>query len=280
MTDTAASVKARLLRYAREHEEDFNLTLTRYAIERLLYRLTKSPYSNEIVLKGAQLLHAYTHQRFRPTRDLDLLGHGDDEPSRWKAIFGHICKIAVESDGLVFDEGSITAEEIRTTDDYGGTRVRLTTYLGSARIRTQVDIGFGDAITPGPVTIVYPTMLDTPSPVLRGYPLPTVIAEKLESLTSRGLATSRMKDVYDLWRIATAFEIDYDDVSSAVIRTFARRDTPRPVAPLVMTEAFWTDDGKQRQWTAFLRRIGERRPSLQEACTTIARHFGTPFRAE
>lgn len=273
MSDLAASVRARLLNRARAANENFDLVLTRYGIERLLYRLVAAGHADRFVLKGAQLLHVYSGERYRPTRDLDLLGFGDPDPEGLAGVFRELCTLDVEPDGLAFDAASVTADAIRDADRYGGVRVRLTAPLAKARIRLQIDVGFGDAITPGPVPLTYPTLLDMPAPILSAYPLETIIAEKLESLVGLGLATSRMKDVYDLWRILATFDLDPDSVRTAIRRTFERRGTSPRGEPVLFTDVFWTDGSKQQQWRAFVRRADLDAPSLEEACREVARHL-------
>ena len=161
MKNQAASVRARLLDKARSVGENFDLTLTRYGIERLLYRLVAAGHADQFILKGAQLLHVYSAERYRPTRDLDLLGFGSDNPDRLANLFRELCTVHVEPDGLDFDANTVEARTVREEAEYGGVRVRLTALLGSARIRLQVDVGFGDAITPEPEVITYPVILDS-----------------------------------------------------------------------------------------------------------------------
>lgn len=273
MSELAAGIRARLLNRARAANETFDIVLVRYGIERLLYRLAAAGHAERFVLKGAQLLHAYSGERYRPTRDLDLLGLGDPDPEGLAGLFRELCTLEVEPDGLVFDAASVTADAIRNADRYGGVRVRLTATLARARIRLRIDVGFGDAVTPGPVPLTYPTLLDMPAPSLRAYPLETIVAEKLESLVRLGLATSRMKDVYDLWKILATFDLDPDGVRTAIHRTFERRGTRPGRDPAVFTDAFWTDRSKQRQWRAFVERADLDAPSLEEACRRVARHL-------
>jgi predicted nucleotidyltransferase component of viral defense system len=271
MTNLAASIHARLLNRARMEGEDFNLVLTRYGIERLLYRLYKAGHGDRFILKGAQLLMIYTEECYRPTRDLDLLGFGDDDPEVLTDIFRQLCTLDVVPDGLAFDPSTVVAEPIRNEADYGGVRVRLNATLGRARIRIQVDIGFGDVVTPRPEQVQYPVMLGAPAPVLRAYPLPTIVAEKFESLVSLGLATSRMKDIYDLWRILSTFELEIDILGTAIRRTFDHRRTTVETSPVVFSKEFGTDNDKQRQWEAFIRRSRLQAPPLTDACAAIER---------
>ena len=255
----AASVRQRLLNRSRETGEDYNLLLTRYGNERLLYRLSVSPHAGRFVLKGALLFAAWTGVPHRPTRDLDLLGRGDPSPDALAGVFRELCDLPVDrDDGLRLDAGGVLAREIREGREYGGVRVTLLGLLGNARVPLQVDVGFGDAITPGPVTLTYPTLLaDSPPPVLAAYPPETVVAEKLQAMVDLGLANTRMKDFYDAWLLLRDFDLDDAVLAEAVRATFARRGTPLPSStPLALTAAFADDGAKRRQWASFLAKSG------------------------
>lgn len=195
----AASVRQRLLNIIRETGDDANLVWTRYAVERLLYRLCVSEYAGDFVLKGAMLFLAWTGRSHRPTVDIDFLGYGENSDKRLMRIFRAVCGVEVEDDGLVYDSETITIAPIREGQEYQGQRVMLTAFLGKARIPLQVDVGFGDVVTPEPRIIIYPTLLDFPAPRIRSCPHETVIAEKLQTVVARGIANSRMKDFYDLY---------------------------------------------------------------------------------
>jgi len=247
------SVRARLLQRSRDERVDFQVLLTRYALERLLYRLSQSPHRNRFVLKGAMLFATWVAAPFRPTRDLDLLGYGENSPEAIREAFREICGQPVTDDGVAFDIDGIEAAPIREDLEYGGVRIRTRARIAVARIPIQVDVGFGDAITPAPVEIDYPALLDAPAPHLRAYPIQTVVAEKFHALVTRGITNSRLKDFYDLWLIAETFELERAPLTTAIIQTFARRATPLPQEkPTAFTEfyaAAW--DG---QWRALLTR--------------------------
>jgi len=250
-----ASVRQRLLNRAREKGEDFNLVLTRYALERLLYRLTRSQYTGRFVLKGAMLFAVWGGQVHRPTRDLDLLGYGEASERVLATIFKHICLTNVEPDGLVFDADSVRVTEIRGDQEYEGQRVQLVANLGNAQIYLQVDIGFGDVVTPDVEEIEYPTLLDFPAPRIRAYPRETVVAEKLQAMVALGMPNTRMKDFYDVWVIASQFSFRGSSLVEAIRATFARRRTKIPnETPIALSEAFAKDPDKITQWKAFLRR--------------------------
>ena len=248
-----ASVRARLLDRARAERSNFQILLTRYALERLLYRLSASEHRDRFILKGAMLFVTWVADPFRPTRDLDLLGHGDNDVDAIANTFRAICTERVADDGVVFDGAVLQAVLIREEVEYGGVRVRTTATIDGARVPIQVDVGFGDAVTPEPVEIDYPTLLDAPAPHLWAYPVETVVAEKFEALVTLGMANSRLKDFYDLWLIAQTFELRQSTLADAVRRTFERRRTALVAdTPVGLTDEFaatWN-----AQWRAFLGR--------------------------
>lgn len=253
--DVAASVRDRLLTLARERGEDFQLILTRYAVERLLYRLSVSRYRDQFLLKGAMLFLVWTGHLYRPTRDLDLLGRGENEVARVEEVFRTVCAVPVEDDGLQFLGETIRGERIREEDEYEGVRLRLSARLAEARIPVQVDIAFGDAVRPGSKEADFPTILPFPAPRLRIYPREAVVAEKFQIMVSLGIANSRMKDFADVWTLAREYPFDGRALAAAIGATFERRRTPLPRrTPLALTSEFSADRGKQAQWDAFVRR--------------------------
>ena len=185
--DLAASVRRRLLNRSRDRGEDFNLTLTRYAIERFLFRLSKSAYADRFALKGAMLFPLWAGQTYRPTRDVDMLAFGDSSAEWLSQVVRNVCGVQVPPDGLAFDATSVTVDEIRGNQEYPGLRARVVAHLGSARADVQVDVGYGDAVIPEASEQTYPTLLaDMPAPKVRAYPPETVVAEKLEALVIAG----------------------------------------------------------------------------------------------
>ena len=270
--DTAASVRQRLLNASRATGEPFDLLLTRYGVERLLFRLGCSRWSSEFVLKGAMLFATWHEIPMRPTRDVDLLGFGSPEVERLADIFRSICTESVIDDGVTFDPESVSAAPIRETNAYHGVRIRLGATLSGAKIPLQVDVGFGDAIVPDPQEIAFPTLLEFPAPTVRAYPIYTVISEKLQALTVLGMANSRMKDYYDLWTFATHAEIRGSILVAAIRATFERRETPIPTRiPMGLTAEFAEDEEKVRQWNAFTEKIetDPRNPALDKAVDVL-----------
>lgn len=250
------SVFQRLKNYAKTHGSEFNLVLLRYGMERFLYRLSISRHADHFILKGASLFLVWKGQNFRVTKDADFLCYGNFDIDSLVSTFADICTLDFsDDDGVIFLPDSIKADPIREEQEYGGIRITITGMLSQARIPLQIDIGFGDIVTPEPDTIKYPTILDTPSPKLRAYPHYTVIAEKLEAMVSLGIANSRMKDFYDLWLLSTLFDFNGKTLSEAVSNTFKRRQTQLPKSkPIAFTDEFKKDPVKQTQWNAFVRK--------------------------
>jgi len=252
------------------------LVLTRYAIERFLWRLSRSVHRDDLILKGAMLFQTWSAIPHRATRDLDLLAQGDVDEDAILDRVRAICSVAVEEDGLEFDLSNLSAQEIREESRYGGVRVRFLAILGSARIPIQVDFGVGDAVTPEPILTVYPSMIGAETPVLLAYPRATVIAEKLEAIVDFGMDNSRLKDYFDLWFIATTFEDEPQAIAEAVRRTFARRGQALPSdVPIGLTDEFASNLAKQAQWKGFLGRIGGGTVTLSDTVTFI-RDFAIP----
>jgi len=253
----AASIRARLKQHTDTSKQDFNLTLTRYGLERLLYRLSISEHAPNFLLKGALLFQLWYGQPHRPTRDADLLGFGPDDVPTLVGVFRSIAGIAVD-DGIVFDPGSVAGAPIRKGAaekvGEGGVRIDLRATLDGARLSLQIDIGFGDAVTPAAMSIAYPSLLpDVPAPTLRAYPKATVVAEKLHAVTVLGMTNTRMKDFFDLALLMRDDTLDDADLQQAVGATFARRETAMPsTMPIGLSDAFADDTTKQTQWRAFL----------------------------
>ncbi|MBZ5631451.1 MAG: nucleotidyl transferase AbiEii/AbiGii toxin family protein [Acidobacteriia bacterium] len=273
IVNMAASVRERLLNLARERKEDFGLVLTKYGLERVLYRISRSKHREEFVLKGALLFELWTEQRYRPTRDADFLALGQNRPERFVEIFRETCEIKVEDDGLRFDAATITAERITEDADYEGIRVRFVGYLENARIPIQIDLGFGDVITPAPVETELSSLLDGPKAKLLTYPRESVVAEKFEAMVSLGLANSRMKDFHDVRSLGHDFAFEGGSLSDAIKKTLARRETALPAGiPLVFTAEFFNDADKKKQWAAFCNKNRNYVPeiSLEQVCGEIS----------
>ena len=269
-----ASVRAKLLNQARASGQPFDLILVRFALERLLYRLSISGHAERFVLKGAMLLTTWFDDPARPTRDLDLLGFGDPDPDAMQTTFRDILSIEVD-DGIVFKADTLRVDRIREALDYGGVRLRAVADVGGARVPVAIDVGFGDALEPGAELLDYPTLLDQPAPQLRAYARETVIAEKFQAMVSLGRANSRMKDFYDIWLLATSFPFEDDRLARAIKATFERRETKIPdQLPDALTRDFGEDPAKIQQWEAFKRDLGADPGSLIDVCATLASFLG------
>ena len=255
VTNLGASVRQRLLNLSRERHEDFNLVLSLYAIERLLYRLAQSPFAGQFVLKGAVLFTVWTGRLHRPTHDLDLLGYGDNSADKLTEVHKTLCQINVPPDGIMFDAESIRVSPIREEQEYGGQRIELKARLDTARISVQIDIGSGGCNHSG---CAYDTLSNLARLSCAGVAClsqETVVAEKLHAMATHGALNSRMKDFYDLWLLSRQFDFEGTILARAIQATFDRRQTPLSSdTPLALTETFSKNADKVTQWKAFLRR--------------------------
>ncbi len=269
--DRGASLLARLLSLAKQRGEDYNLVLNRFGLERLLCRVAASRYADRFLLKGALLFSLWYDEPHRPTRDADLLGSGPADADSLVATFREIVAIEL-NDGVAFDAGSVRAAAIREEAEYGGVRVRLGGRINNVRLALQIDVGFGDAVTPNAETGVLPALLDDlEAPTLRVYPVYTVIAEKYHAMVVLGMANTRMKDFYDVAVIAMRTSLDGALLARAVRATFERRGTPLPHRfPVALTAEFSDSASKKQQWQGFLQKSRLPDSKLSETVALIA----------
>ena len=251
-----ASILQKLKNYSEARKEDRGLTITNYAIERLLYRFSISQYASQFVLKGAQLFRIWTDTAYRPTRDLDLLRFGNPDIAELEQIFRNVCTVESDiQDGIVFIPETVRGEVIREGNEYDGVRVKLEFRIGRTGEFMQIDIGFGDTVNPPATEIQFPSILEMPSAKLKAYCQDTVIAEKVEAMVSLGFANSRMKDFYDVYTLSKTFHYDGTTLKDTIESTFARRNTEIPdKVPIAFSEEFAKDSVKQTQWNAFIKR--------------------------
>ena len=249
-----ASVRQRLLNHAKASGRPFAEVLQYYAMERFLYRLSVSPHVESFTLKGALLLTAWEAPISRPTMDVDLLGRTDNAVDMIVTLMREISQLAVSDDGIIFDPTSFAGEAIREDADYAGVRTTFIGRVDSARVHMQIDIGFGDVVTPGPEQLTYPTLLDFPAPILSGYSRETVMAEKLQVLVQLRMLNTRMKDYFDLWLLSQQPELNKGTLRTAIERTFKKRNIEIEKTPIGLSTEFGNDPTKQVQWTAFLKR--------------------------
>jgi len=247
-----ASVHQRLLNKARELSCPFNEILQHFAIERFIYRLSKSPHADKFVLKGALMLSAWTGSMSRPTMDIDLVGKIENNLELITAVVKDACDTKVDDDGIVFHNDSVSATRITEDADYKGVRILLRGNLGSIRLFLQIDIGFGDVVIPGPGKVKYPVLLDFPEPELDGYTMESTVAEKFQAMVKLGLLNSRMKDFYDIWFLSRMFDFSGETLIEAIEKTFEKRKTPLINEPTVFNPTFMKDDTKQAQWEGFV----------------------------
>jgi len=273
--DLAASVRARLLNIAKLQRVDFNQVLVRFALERLLFRLSQSEHADRFLLKGALLFTLWYDMPHRATRDADLLGFGASDVESVERTFRDIASVTVD-DGITFDPESVTVDEIRKVARYAGARVLISAEIAKARCKTQIDIGFGDAVTPGPVDATFPVLLsDLPAPNLRAYPVFTVVSEKLHAIASLGMTNSRMKDYLDLAVLLNRETLDAETLASAIAATFMRRETPLSNRlPIGLSDEFAADPSRQALWHAFLKKNGLAHRALPENVATLRMVLG------
>ncbi len=268
--DISASIRARLKNIAKEEKTDFNAVLTRYGLERLLYRIGQSEYANQYLLKGALLFNLWYDMPHRPTMDIDLLGFGNNELDYLTGVFKEICLISAD-DGIIFDEKSVAADTIKKEGGYTGARIELFAELSKARIKIQVDIGYGDVVTPGPIDSNYPVLIsDLPPPKIRTYPIYTVIAEKLHAIALLGMANSRLKDYLDLYVLLKNEDLDEKTLVDAIISTLTQRGMAVPEnLPIGLTSEYSQDGSRQAMWNSFLNKNEVELRPLPEVVSSI-----------
>jgi predicted nucleotidyltransferase component of viral defense system len=250
----AASVHQRLLNKAKESSRPFNELLQYFAIERFIYRLSKSPHADKFILKGALMFAAWHGPASRPTMDIDLLGKIDNSLEVITAAIKDACRLEVEPDGISFNAETVEAVRITEDAEYEGVRVRVQGSLGNARFSIQIDIGFGDVVVPNPRTVSYPAILDFPAPELKGYTMESTIAEKFQAMVKLGVLNSRMKDFYDIWILSRTSDFKGNILAEAVAKTFEKRNTPVTLDAALFNPSFGKDGDKNVQWRGFIRK--------------------------
>jgi len=252
--NTAASVHQRLLNEAKESSRPFNELLQYFAIERFIYRLSKSPHADKFILKGALMFAAWHGPASRPTMDIDLLGKIDNSLEVITAAIKDACLLEAEPDGISFNAETVEAVRITEGAEYEGVRVRVQGSLGNARFSIQIDIGFGDVVVPNPSTVSYPAILDFPAPELKGYTMESTIAEKFQAMVKLGVLNSRMKDFYDIWILSFTSDFKGNILAEAVAKTFKKRNTPITLDAALFNPSFGKDGDKNVQWRGFIRK--------------------------
>jgi predicted nucleotidyltransferase component of viral defense system len=250
----AASVHRRLLNKAKESSRPFNELLQYFAIERFIYRLSKSPHADKFILKGALMFSAWCGLASRPTMDIDLLGSIDNRLEVISDAIKDACLMDVEADGISFNAETVDAVRITEDAEYEGVRVRVHGSLGNARVSIQIDIGFGDVIVPNPSSVSYPVILDFPAPEMKGYTMESTIAEKFQAMVKLGVLNSRMKDFYDIWVLSRTFDFKGKILTEAVEKTFENRNTVVTLDAALFDSSFGKDEDKNVQWRGFIRK--------------------------
>jgi predicted nucleotidyltransferase component of viral defense system len=277
MKNVAASVLARLRNVSRSSGAPFQQVLQQYAIERFLYRISKSTHVQGVVLKGALLLKTIGIQGARPTMDIDMLRKGKADQTSLVALVKNCATLEVEPDGLTYIADSAVAEEIAKVSEYKGTRIRMDARIDNVRLKIQIDFGVGDIMVPGPRMIEYPVLLDSDTIRLLAYPVESAIAEKLQAMAALGNANSRMKDFYDVWIYSNHLDFNTDTLLKAIDATFKNRETPVPAKEFEALSRRFAEQHRV-QWNAFVKKIGEH--DLTDAFVKVVEKietFATPL---
>lgn len=257
LKNPSASILARLRNVSKERGLDHTQVLTQFAVERLLYRLSLSPYKDRFLLKGAMLYVIWGNHPFRTTRDLDLLGYGDITPQSVKAIFQDIARVDAPEDCIKYFSESVQVNVIKALEEYAGVRVILNARIDRVRISVQVDVGVGDSVTPQAEYVSFPSLLALPEPRIHAYPKEVVIAEKLHAIWKLGMLNTRMKDYYDIFYLVQTYQFEASRIVQSLKNTFQRREASlSSELPVGLSPEFFSDISKQLQWKAFLRKVG------------------------
>ena len=250
------SIRARLLNVAKQEEVFYQTILTRYFQERLLYRISQTRYRENFYLKGGALMYAYERFAARPTLDIDFLGtHISNDGERIAEAFREICAVGCKEDGVLFAGDKIVSQNITEFKDYHGVRLSIPVTMDTIAQVLTMDIGFGDVVTPNPVSLDYPLLLEgLPEASILAYSTETVIAEKMHAIIDLADQSSRMKDYYDIYHLLTSFQYDTAILQDAINRTFENRHTPYNAGTMFFREDFPNHPQMQVRWTAFLRK--------------------------
>ena len=251
------SVRTRLVNLMNETGYKYMYLLARYFNERLLYRVSVSQYKDNFLLKGGSLLYALDGLEARPTVDIDFMA---DRISRDRdnmtEIFRRIVAIGCDEDGVYFDTESIRPEPITVDKKYPGLRFYVTAHMDTIVHNMSVDIGFGDVVSPCPMTIDFPLLLpNIPSVNLQAYSLETVVAEKFHAMIDRDETNSRIKDFFDCYMLLTQRNISDETLFEAIRATFDNRALAYKPNLKLFSDEFATDKERIIRWKAFLKKI-------------------------
>ena len=257
VTNHGKSIRSKLLNIAKNEDVYYQTVLTRYFQERLIYRMSQTPHRQNFYLKGGALMYAYERFAARPTLDIDFLGNNiSNEGKRIEAAFREICSFPCEEDGVVYDVEHITSKNITEFKDYHGVRLSIPVSMDTVQQVLTMDIGFGDVVTPSPVDLDYPALLEyLPNANILAYSLETVVAEKMHAVIDLADRSSRLKDYYDLYQILNTQELDTAILQEAISRTFENRHTPYDPETMFFRKEFGTNQIMETRWRAFIKKI-------------------------
>ena len=251
------SVKTKLLNLMNSSGYKYMYLLARYFNERLLYRVSVSPYRENFLLKGGSLLYAFNGLGTRPTIDIDFMAQRiSRDREHLEKVFREILSIECLEDGVTFDVNGLRSEPITVEKEYPGTRFFVTAKMDTIVYPMSMDVGFGDVVIPGPVTVDFPLLLqDVPSINIQAYSLETIVAEKFHAMVERDVNNSRMKDFFDCYQILTTKELDDEMLYEAIKATFDNRELAYNANLQLFNDDFCTDEVRLKRWEVFLRKI-------------------------
>ena len=266
----ANAISMKLLEVSKKNNFNHQLLLIRFFQERLLYRLSVSAYKNKLLLKGGNLLYSWQGAAARPTVDIDFAAQQlSNEANTIEEIFLNILAIDAQ-DEVQFDINTLTVTQINEQNEYNGIRLKVVANLGNIRQHLQIDIGFGDVVTPEPIFIDYPIILeDFEIPNIVAYTMETVIAEKLHAMIVLAQLNSRMKDFYDVYTIIQSLQFNNETLKLAIIQTFENRNTDLNLDSVVFTEDFYQNQQRQSMWYAYLKKINAEAIDLKDVMAII-----------
>lgn len=263
------SVYSKLKNLALAKKRPTQEVLRYYAMERFLYRLSVSRHKNSFFLKGGLMLRVWDPTTHRATVDIDLLARTNNSIENISEILKEICSQAAPQDGIEFNSTDMKVVESQVEADYTGFLAKFSAYLHTARLPLQLDIGFSDKIYPKPAEFNYPSLLNFPSPRLKGYTPETMIAEKLDAIIKLGAANTRMKDFYDVWTMLNQFQIRLETIAPVIQNVFQNRKTIIPETPIAFSEIFYNAPKTLERWDAFLKGIGHEPIPFKEVISEI-----------
>ncbi len=266
------SIRQKLKKLSEQRNRPFDEILRYYAMERFLYRLSISPFAENFFLKGGLLLKVLDSMDHRATMDIDLLARTSNQIENLHQIISEVAQVICEEDAIAFDIQNLILRKTQTGGDYNGVSASFSARLCSTKMPVLIDIGFNDIIIPKPQKIQYPTLLEMPEPILLGYTLETVIAEKLESIVKLALVNTRMKDFYDLWMILREHDIQPDSLKDTISKIFTHRGTSLKY-PVAFTQAFYEVKETKQRWNNFLSSMGKNQIHLKDVIEELSSKF-------